>query len=169
MSDQPNVLPSGKARADYFAAVRARGMLNARMDTLSEAFERANPSMKTKWEWYPANGDNSLVTAREAMGFIVVDAADVPGTESSQKSGPIRVGDMVLMAAPADLMDAILALDAEAAEQELRQPERVFRESLERNKVRLPSTGEEDYARPIGRVTQKTEFLFPQGEKGGDS
>lgn len=165
----PSSLPSGKARADFFAAVRTRGMLNAKTEGIAKAFEALHPNLKTRWEWLPANGDNTLVTAREAMGYYIVDASEIPGTESSQKSGPIRVGDTILMAADKDIVESELAMDAAAADDELKQPERVYRENLEANRVRLPSTGEEDYARPIGRVTQKTEILFPQGEKGGET
>ena len=95
----------GKTKAEFFAAVRNRGVLNAMLDGPAIAFEEAKPGLKCRWEFAPKTGDNTMVVAREALGFRVVDASEVgPLTDSQQKKGPVQRGDLILMCAPEEIM-----------------------------------------------------------------
>lgn len=169
MSTEPTVQtrPDGRSQADFFAAVRARGMLNTMLERPAMAFEAANPGLKTRWEWWPANGDMTLVTAREAAGWRVVDASELPDAQDhSQKSGPIRIGDAVLMCAPEEIYNAQMAADAQAAEDDVKLPETAYRENLESNKV-MTTTGGMQGAKPVGSVRHQQEVVSPK-TKGGD-
>lgn len=150
--------PSGQAKAAFFAAVRKRGVLNSMLDEPVRVYEKLHPDERCRWEFAPANGDTTLVVAREALGFHVVDASEIADqmTESFAKSGPVRRGDLVLMAAPVYIVEMIEEEDAKAAAEDLKLPERTYRDSLEGNKVRTKS-GTEDYAKPVGNIKQTTE------------
>lgn len=156
----PETMPSGKGKSDFFAAVRQRGMNNALLDEPGQAYEREHPGMKCKWEYLPPNGDNSLVIAREMQGYKIVDAGEFTGTESSQKSGPIKRGDLVLMAAPEEVHQAILDADARAAIEDLRAPETAYRDALDQKKVNT-SSGPQT-AKPVGQIVRSSEILRTQ-------
>lgn len=161
------IRPDGTSPASFFAAVRQRGVLNSILDEPVKVFERLNPDMRARWEYYPPNGDSTLVVAREAMGYTIVDASEIAAEmgQSFAKSGPIRRGDLVMMAAPREVVDEEDAQDARAAAEDLKLPERTYRDALESNKVAL-STGEVDNARPIGNVkTTVEEFRVQTPEK----
>lgn len=120
-----------KRTGDFFTGVRERGLLNSMLDAPAAAFERAHPDMKCKWEHAPPSGDVTMITMREAQGYRVVDAGELSDkTDSSQKTGPVRRGDLVLMAAPVEVHDAILAADAEAADTDYRTPELTYKEHI---------------------------------------
>lgn len=158
--------PDGKTSADFFASVRQRGVLNSILDEPVKVFESLNPDMRARWEYFPPNGDTTLVVAREALGYHVVDAAEIADEmgQTFAKSGPIRRGDLVMMAAPKEVVDADEAQDARAAAEDLKLPERTYRDSLEANKVTL-STGEQDHARPIGNIRTTVEEFRVQPKR----
>lgn len=150
----------GKAKSTFFAAVRERGMNNALLDEPAQAYMRNHPGMRAKWEFCPPSGDNSLVIAREMQGFKLIDAGEIPGTASSQKSGVVRRGDLVLMAAPEDIYNLIQETDAKSALEDLKLPETSYRDALESNQVQT-SAGP-DHARPTGQITRTTEVVQPK-------
>src|SRR6266852_9298848 len=93
--------PTGKRRAEYFAAVRERGMLNAGLEQIAKAYEADHPDEGFRWEFYKPSMDGGtvMVVNREAMGFHLVDASDIhlsdSPTPSAQREGPVRRGDLV--------------------------------------------------------------------------
>lgn len=162
------VNPDGKAKADFFIAVRERGVLNSILDGPARLYERLNPGERVRWEFFPSNGDTTLVVAREALGYHVVDAAEIADEmgPSFSRSGPIRRGDLVMMSAPVEIVEAEEAQDAKAAAEDLKLPERTYRDSLESYRV-LTKSGTEDYARPIGNVrsTEEEFRVQPKSEE----
>lgn len=161
--------PSGRSKADFFVAVRSRGMLNAMLEGPAQRFKNMNPGQAVRYEYWPANGDLTLVTAREAFGWRVVDAAELDDglQEHAQKEGPVRIGDLVLMTAPQDIADAQDEADARAADEDVKLPERAYRESLEENRVQT-SSGVEDWAKPTGTITRKRETVAIPNAEGGE-
>lgn len=162
MSEQKTVKAeeAGKAKSDFFVAVRQRGFINALLNEPGQQYEKLNPKMRCRWVRFPPNGDNSSVVAREMQGYKLVDASELPGTASSQKSGLVRRGDLVLMAAPVEIHDMLAEADAQAALEDLRLPETAYRDALENNKVQT-SAGP-DYAHPIGNITRAVEVVQPK-------
>lgn len=155
----------GPDKAQFFLAVRRRGQLNAMLDGPALQYERLHPDRLTRWEYAPQDGDNSMVIAKEAMGFSLVDASELydPEDESRPASaptkGPVRCGDMVLMSGPRELVEFIHMEDARAAYEDWKLPETLYNESLAaRTTVRSPS-GQELHAVPFGKVTQQLEHL----------
>lgn len=164
-----------KKQAEFFAAVRMRGMLNTMLETPAKVFEEQNPDMKCRWEWWPPNGDNAMVVAREAQGFRLVYAKEVSTTTSSDREGIVRRGDLVLMAGPKVLVDMIHAEDARAAQEDYKLSETAYREHLKNEvKVRLRD-GTIVTGQPIGSVKRTVETIDnvrePQHElaEGGES
>lgn len=151
---------SGESRAEFFAAVRQRGVLNSILDGPAKLYEKTHPGKRTRWEYAPPSGDNTFIVAREALGFKIVDASELSDymSESFEKSGPLRRGDLVLMAADKEIVDMLDEDDARAAAEDLKLPERTFREALESLKVRTMS-GSEDYAKPVGNIKRSVEEL----------
>lgn len=149
-----------KNKANFFAAVRSRGVLNTMLDGPARRFESANPGLKTRWELAPPSGDMTFVVAREAMGFRIVHYEELPDlTQTEQdKKGPVRVGDLILMAAPADLVAEILAEDARMAFEDWKLPEASYREHLKTLRVRLKG-GDEDGPEPVGKVKVTSETV----------
>jgi len=97
-----------KKHSAFFAAVRARGILNHMLDGPAKAFDDSNPGFKARWEYCPASGDKTFIVAREGLGFHIVDASELGDkTTSEQKEGPVKVGDLILMAAPDYVVAAI--------------------------------------------------------------
>lgn len=120
-----------KVQAQFFVAVRSRGILNAMLDTPCAMYEASHPDRGTRWEWFPPNGDNSLVVSREALGFQLVSASELGQmTPSSQRDGIVRRGDLVLMSAPAALIAMIEAEDAKAAYDDWKLPETTYKEHI---------------------------------------
>lgn len=131
-------MATDKRRGEFFTGVRERGLLNAMLDAPAKAFERSHPDMKCKWEFAPTSGDVSMLTMREAQGYRVVDAAEISGqTDSAQKTGPLRRGDLVLMAAPTEIHEELLAQDAEAADLDYKTPETTYKEHMANMEFRL--------------------------------
>lgn len=161
---------AGKGKAEFFASVRKRGVLNSMLDEPIKVYEAKHPTERARWEYFPPNGDTTLVVAREALGYHIVDSAEIADqmTESFAKSGPVRRGDLVLMAADVEIANMLDEQDAQAAAEDLKLPERTFRDSLEATKVRTKS-GTEDYARPVGTVKRQTEQFnvkVPEDKEG---
>lgn len=120
-----------KKHANFFAAVRARGILNHMLDGPAKAFDDNNPGFKARWEYCPAGGDKTFIVAREGLGFHVVDAAELGDkTTSEQKEGPIKVGDMILMAGPDYVVAAIEMEDARAAFEDFKLPQESYRQHI---------------------------------------
>lgn len=158
-----------KRTGDVFASVRERGLLNSMLDTPAEAFERANPGMKAKWEYSPPSGDRTMVTMREAQGYKLADASQLADkTDSSQKSGEVRRGDLVLMYAPTEVHTAIALADHKAAQDDYRAPERTYKEHLESQQYQL-STGEVRRGRPFGEIKRTVEEASIPTGKGGET
>lgn len=148
-----------RKQATFFAAVRARGMLNAMLDGPSKRFEEENPGFRCRWEYDPPGdrGDHTMVIAREAMGFKLVDASEMGDlTASEARTGPVRRGDLVLMAAPDEIVDLLELEDAKMAHEDFHLPEATYREYLESLKVKTKS-GEMMGSRATGRIRQTVE------------
>lgn len=158
--------PDGKNLSPFFTAVRERGLMNSILDTLSSRYEASHPDMSTHWEYCPTTGDRSMVTAREAMGYHIVDASEISGlTASEAKTGPLRRGDLILMAAPKDLVNQLRAMDADAASQDSKMSELTYREHLRGLSV-TTKDGSVIETRAIGTVKRTTEPLLPS--RGGE-
>jgi hypothetical protein len=159
-----------KRKGNFFTGVRERGLLNSMLDGPAAAYEQAHPDMRCKWEHAPSSGDKSMIVYREAQGFKIVDASELSGqTESSQKEGPIRRGDLVLMAAPREVVDALLAADAEAADMDYKQPETTYKEHMSNLQVRL-NNGETRRGKGFGEIRRTYEETpIPSGTGGGDN
>lgn len=146
-----------KKSSAFFAAVRARGVLNAMLDGPALAFEENNPGWKARWEYAPKD-DTTFIVAREAMGFRIVDASELGElTESEQKQGPIRRGDLILMAGPEDIVAAIAEDDAKRAAEDFKLPLTSYKEHLKGIRVTTKS-GDVAGPEPVGdvKVTQET-------------
>jgi hypothetical protein len=150
---------SGRARSNFFVAVRARGILNTMLDGPAKAFDQKNPGWRARWEYCPPNGDKTLIVAREGMGFRVVEVEELgEATASGQKTGPIKVGDLILMAGPADLVEAIEEEDAKVAYEDFKLPEEAYREHIRGIKARLRD-GTEQPTKPIGDIRVRQEDI----------
>lgn len=152
-----------KRSAEFFAAVRARGLLNAMLDGPALAYERANPGWRARWEYFPAGpgADNTMVVYREGVGFKLVDAAELgEKTASEQADGLVRRGDLVLMAGPEDLVNELELEDAKRAYDDYKLPEAAYREHVESIRVKRKD-GTEEKGRPFGSITRTTETLGP--------
>jgi hypothetical protein len=153
-----------KKVSQAFAAVRERGMLNASLDVLAKRYEEDNPGLKCRWEFYRPSSDNGedQVTMREAMGWTLADHANFKDhTESAKKTGIIRRGDLVLMAAP-DQVDLDYRMqDAVAAHADLKAPERSYKESLEKRTVKL-NDGTDDRAKGVGTIKVQEQLVTPR-------
>ena|SRR6267143_797242 len=137
MTEPKTEAPKGKD-SEFFAAVRARGILNAMLDGPALRFEKNNKGFRCRWEYGPPNGDKTLVVAREAMGFRIVQAEEL-GTDftaSEQSSGPVRRGDLVLMCAPEEIVNEIEYDDAKRAYEDWKLPETSYKDHLRSIKVR---------------------------------
>jgi len=154
-SPKAEVTPSGKKISPFFGAVRDRGLLNSMLDGPSKAYEAKFPDRRCHWEYWPANGDNTMVVARESMGYALVDASDIADTTSSTSHGIVRRGDLVLMSCTVELADAVKKQDDDAAKADRDLPVTTYAESLKANKVRL-SSGDTDYARPVVQPVKTT-------------
>lgn len=169
-SPEPAKAPSGKNLAAQFAAVRARGVLNAGLDMMATDFKKANKEYDVRWEFYKPGMDGGLdmVTMREGMGWRIVDWSKMPNrTETSLATGPVRRGDLVLMYAPLEVAAAEKAQDAEAARADLKLPESAFKDNLEARQVRR-SDGESDRAVGTGTIKVREEFVQPVRDKGAE-
>lgn len=159
--------------AQRFASVRERGMLNAGLDALAQAFVEEYPDIAVRWEYYSPTADNGqdMVTMREAMGWTLCDYSDLKNvTATTPKKGLVRRGDLVLMRAPKEVDEHYRLQDAMAAHADLRAPQIAFQDALERNKVTL-SDGSEDRAKGVGTIKVREEFatLKPTTDSGGGS
>lgn len=153
-----------------------QGHLGQLMNLPMEKYLELHPGMACRWEHMPSDQNMSLVSFREAQGYHVVDASELKPTEqSSQKTGPIRKGDLILMACPEEVQAAILAQDAEVAENDYRTPERTYKDAMADKQYR---TG--DGTKPgaaFGKIVRTTEEssadefveVSPTGKGGGDT
>lgn len=157
-----------RKQTSFFVGVRKRGLLNQMLDGPAAKFEELHPDMRVRWEFAPPTGtpamasvgDNTFVAAREAMGYRVVDASELGDvTAHQQKSGPVRCGDLVMMAAPREIHEALMQEDAEAAEADLRLPETTYRDHIESLAVQTKS-GDVIRGRAIGGVRRSVEHEF---------
>lgn len=150
---------SNKRQADFFVAVRKRGLLNAMMDGMAERYEAEHPAERCRWEYWPPNGDNTFVVAREGQGFHLVDMSHFGDhTASEQSTGPVRRGDMVLMAGPKELVDLIEREDERAAIEDSRLPEDAYRAHIRSLRAQL-ADGTIESAQPVGRIRQSHEIV----------
>lgn len=170
----PRTIVGGANPAPNFAAVRDRGILNAGLDGLSKRYEEGHKGESTRWVRYQPDRDNGLdeVINYEGMGYKVVEYPDLgEGTVSSKsRTGPVKRGDLVLMAAPNEIHNLIRLQDAQAAEADRRLPQTAFQENLDKTRVRR-SDGETDQARMTGTVKEKIETVaVPSStDTGGES
>lgn len=153
-----------KKHSKFFAAVRARGILNHMLDGPQMTYDRINPGWRSRWEYCPANGDKTFIVAREGLGFHIVDAKELgEKTESEQKEGPIKVGDLILMAAPDYVVAAIEMEDARAAFEDFKLPEESYRQHIKSIKAKLHD-GSYKELEPTGEIrTHQEEVSAPPG------
>lgn len=115
------------------APVQQEGRLAQILGGPVKRFEELYPGQRCRWEHMPNKEDMSTVGFREAQGYHIVKAEELnPDTESAQRTGPIRRGDLILMAAPVEVHEALLAQDAQAADDDFRTPELTYKEELSR-------------------------------------
>jgi len=167
---------SGKKQTPFFVGVRQRGMLNTIMSEPARAYEEKNPERRTKWEYAPASGppgSDVLLVQRKAQGFTEVLNSEVG---DGKAPGAVRVGDMVLLSAPADLVEELELEDAMLAHEDAKLPETTYKENVRNVKVKLRD-GTVQEGRPVGTIRRHEEVrdLTPsavdQGEetqKGGE-
>jgi hypothetical protein len=154
----PKVGEDGKKHIDFFLATRERGILNSMLETVAQKFEESHPDMSARWEYAPP-GDNTLVVAREALGFRLVDAKECGDlTASQQKEGLVRHGDLVLMAGPKDLVEAIAESDAKIAQEESQLSDASYRDNVQSIEVKDKDGGVHS-GRPIGSLRRTSEVL----------
>lgn len=161
-------METGKQHSAFFAAVRKRGVLNTMLDEPAKNFERNNPGFRTRWEYCPVNGDKTFIIAREGLGFKIVDASELgEKTASGQTTGPVRVGDLILMAAPDHIVNAIELQDAQMAYDDWKVPQATYEESIRGIKTRLRD-GSVQVTEPVGniRVTQEVAQVNPSSLEG---
>jgi hypothetical protein len=163
---QPGVSEGGKKVSPVFAAVRARGMINATMDALAKNFEthHKDENLATKWEFYNPGitGGTDMVMFREGEGFKVVTWDMMPNqTENTQKNGMVRRGDLVLMCVPRETMNEILRQDAQVAQSDIKASETAYKENLDTRRVTRPSDQETDQARGVGQIKVTTQVVEP--------
>ena len=152
-----------KKHSKFFAAVRARGILNSMLDGPIIKFDSNNPGQRARWEYAPPGGDKMMVVAREGLGFHVVDAIELgETTESGQKSGPVQVGDLILMAAPDHIVAAIEMEDARAAYEDFKLPVQSYRDHIRGIKARLRD-GTDKETEPVGDVKLHQEIVQAPG------
>jgi len=149
----------GTIKNEFFVAVRKRGMVNAMLDGPKEQYERENPGWSCRWTYAPISGDLGMVTHYESVGYHTVNYEDLP-SNGSGKTGPVRVGDLVLQAAPTVIHEALHDEDARRASEDLNLPATTYRENLEAHKVRRRD-GVMDHARPIGTIRQTQQEVKP--------
>lgn len=159
-----------KQSSSFYTGVRNRGLLNAMLDTPALEFEKANPGQRCKWEYMPLSGDMSFVGMREAQGLRLVKAEELgPQTESQQKEGLVRRGDLVLMAGPEALLNELEAADAQRADDEYKTPETAYKEHLSNQQYKT-ATGERRPGKPFGKITRQFEEINPPTtEEGGET
>jgi hypothetical protein len=156
-----------KEKSVFFAAVRKRGVLNAMLEGPALKFEAEHPDMRARWEYCPPGGDKTWIVAREGMGFKIVDASELgEATPSGQTEGPVRVGDMILMAAPSHIVEAIDLEDARVAYEDHRTPKATYEESIRGLRVKLKD-GTEKAAEPVGDIRVHQEVIQTIPEAGG--
>lgn len=161
-------LQGDKPKANFFAQVRERGMLNAGLDALAKEFEAHNPGWVAKWEFYNPNivGGTDVVMSREATGFKVVQPRELPSlANSAQKEGPIRRGDLALIACSREDWNMLRLQDARAAHDDLQAPRAAFEENVSKNTVPL-SSGESASATTFGTIKRSVEEV--SGRPTGD-
>lgn len=140
---------------------KRQGMLGQLMNAPMEKYLALHPDMACRWEHVPNDNNMSMVPFREGQGYHIVDASELsPDTDSAQKTGPIRKGDLVLMACKAEIQQAILDQDAEIADADYRTPETTYKEAMAEKIYKtgdgtvLPGSG-------FGKITRKTEEIDP--------
>lgn len=154
---------AGKKHSTFMAAVRARGILNRMLDGPVQAFERGNPGWRARWEYCPPSGDKTFVVAREGMGFRIVDARELGEefmTPSGQREGQVKIGDLILMAGPEDLVNEIEEEDARMAYEDFKLPEEAYRQHIRGIKAKLRD-GSEKETEAVGEIRQTQEVISP--------
>lgn len=140
-------------------------MLNQLLQQPKDAYERLHPDKAVRWEHAPKDGDLTMVSFREAQGYVLVTADELAEdgklTESAQKAGPVRRGDLVLMAAPKEVHEAVLAQDAEAADTDFRTPEITYKEHMEKQRYKI-ATGETRPGKGFGQIRRSYEEGTPE-------
>lgn len=153
-ADVKDAATTAKARSQFFVAVRARGLVNAMMEQADAIIKEKNPGLDTRWEYAPPNGDDSMVIAREAQGFRVVNNSELG---DNRRPGPVRRGDLIQMVGPKELAEELRQQDARAAFEDLKAPEEAFKTSLEQRKV-TTKDGTQESAKPVGNIKTTTEI-----------
>jgi hypothetical protein len=169
MNNKPQeTVAEGKKHSAFFAAVRKRGVLNAMLDGPALSYEENNPGMRARWEYCPPSGDKTFIVAREGLGFKIVDASELgKATVSGQTEGTVRVGDLILMAAPDHIVQAIEMEDARTAYEDWRVPQATYEESIRGLRVRLRD-GSEKETKPVGDIRMTTEIVHATPAVGMD-
>jgi hypothetical protein len=136
--------------------LRHRGEVTALLDGTARAFAEKHPELGVKWVWAPSDRANADVVAAKAYGYREVMVSELPpgvGTPHSLESGPVRVGDLILMAAPREVHEAIMEEDARVAAEEANLPVQEYLEYLK--SIRPAGVP----GRPTGGIKQSVEYV----------
>lgn len=156
--DTGEVRGTTKRQSDFHVSVRDRGMLNTMLDGPAASYEEAHPDKKCKWVYWPSSGDTTMIEGNESRGWFVVDASEIQGTPSSQKEGPIRRGDVVLMAAAREIAAMEEAQDAMLAKSEADLPVESYKQAIQNVRATLPD-GTVVETPAAGDIRQKAETV----------
>lgn len=149
-----------------FVRARTRGRYGTLMNRIANAFREENPGKAVYWAFDPEHSpEASQVTAREMMGYEIVDAeSDGYLKDILPNAGTkVRVGDVTLMAIRSDWRDMILEQKAQAAKEQENVAERSFRD-----KVQLEG-GSDKLMTPTGRISRKEESITAEDIGEGES
>lgn len=126
--------PTREEVSNLVARLRHRGMTNPMLNEPGQAFEKANPGWKCKWIFSPPDSkDQSDVMLYSSIGFRLVTQDEIPSTvplPHTQEKGPVRVADVVLMAAPTELFEAIEAEELRIAREDASLPVEEYKRTL---------------------------------------
>lgn len=149
-----------KKTGDFYTGVRQRGMLNTMLQGPQLRYETLHPDQRCRWEFSPTTGDNSMVVYREAQGYHIVKNSELELQETSadKSDTPVRRGDLVLMAALAEVHQALLDADAEMADQDYRAPERAYKDAMEDKQYKL-NDGDIRPGRAFGDIKRTADMV----------
>lgn len=140
--------------------LRHRGRVNPMFDDVSMAFERKNPHLGVKWEYAPPDSQDQFdVQTAEMAGYRTVMVSEIPEgvpTPHTQSSGPVRVADLILMAAPKELHEAYLAEDAKNAREASSLPKQ---EASFKGTLQSKGTTKEGKGSAYGGIKGSTEVV----------
>ncbi len=145
-----------KEQAPAVSSKGPTGRMNRRLRMLADMYMERHPGMDVRWVYSPEHKPElSNVISRQADGYKNIYnkdlgedfVASIPGLKPDH---PVRIGDTVLMAIPAEVRKAIQQELDTRAKGELERVEQEFHSRI--SSMELPSGMREEYrARPRGR------------------